>query len=90
MTAFNRIGYTWTGGSYNLLTGIARNEWAFNGMMITDNANTGVFMDGYQMIEAGGDIKLTYLADSARFVLIKMIQQPITTRERLCTVSFIR
>ena len=67
MTAFNRIGYTWTGGSYNLLTGIARNEWAFNGMMITDNANTGVFMDGYQMIEAGGDIKLTYLADSARF-----------------------
>ena len=26
MTAFNRIGYTWTGGSYNLLTGIARNE----------------------------------------------------------------
>lgn len=42
-------------------------KWAFNGMMITDNANTGVFMDGYQMIEAGGDIKLTYLADSARF-----------------------
>lgn len=67
MTAFNRIGYTWTGGSYALLTGIARNEWAFQGMMITDNANTGVFMDGYQMIEAGGDIKLTYLEDSARF-----------------------
>lgn len=67
MTAFNRIGYTWTGGSYPLLTGIARNEWAFQGMMITDNANTGVFMDGYQMIEAGGDLKLTYQADSARF-----------------------
>ena len=24
-------------------------------------------MDGYQMIEAGADIKLTYLAESARF-----------------------
>lgn len=67
MTSFNRVGYTWTGGSYALLTGIVRNEWGFNGMMITDNANTGVFMDGYQMIEAGGDIKLTYLKDSARF-----------------------
>lgn len=67
MTAFNRIGTTWTGASYPLLTGILRNEWAFNGFVITDNANTGVFMDGYQMIEAGGDAKLTSLADSARF-----------------------
>lgn len=67
MTAFNRVGTTWTGASYNLITGILRNEWAFNGFVITDNANTGVFMDGYQMIEAGGDAKLTALVDSARF-----------------------
>lgn len=67
MTAFNRIGATWTGASYNLLTGLVRTEWGFNGMIITDNANTGVFMDGYQMIEAGGDIKLTYQPESARF-----------------------
>ena len=59
MTAFNRIGYTWTGGSYNLITGILRNEWGFNGFIITDNANTGVFMDAAQMIEAGADAKLT-------------------------------
>lgn len=31
MTAFNRVGATWTGGSYDLLTGILRNEWAFDG-----------------------------------------------------------
>lgn len=67
MTAFNRVGATWTGGSYGLLTGILRNEWAFNGFILTDAANDGVFMDGYQMIEAGGDAKLTYLKDSARF-----------------------
>jgi hypothetical protein len=24
-----RIGYTWTGGPYPLLTGIVRNEWDF-------------------------------------------------------------
>ncbi|WP_099466843.1 glycoside hydrolase family 3 N-terminal domain-containing protein [Konateibacter massiliensis] len=67
MTAFNRVGATWTGGSYALITGVLRNEWAFNGLVLTDNANTGVFMDGYQMIEAGADAKLTYAKESARF-----------------------
>lgn len=67
MSAFNRIGYTWTGGSYELITGILRNEWDFNGFIITDNANTGLFIDAYQMIEAGADGKLTNLEESARF-----------------------
>ena len=67
MTAFNRVGYIWTGGCYELITGIVRNEWAFNGLIMTDNANTGVFMDGFQMIEAGADVKLTNLPASARF-----------------------
>lgn len=67
MTAFNRIGATWTGASYPLITGILREEWAFNGFVLTDNANTGEFMDGYQMIEAGADGKLTYSKEFARF-----------------------
>ncbi len=67
MTAFNRVGYTWTGGDYKLITGLLRNEWGFNGLIITDNANTSQYMDCYQMIEAGADIKLTSLKDSARF-----------------------
>ncbi len=67
MTAFNRVGATWTGASYPLITGILRDEWAFNGFVLTDNANTGEFMDGYQMIEAGADGKLTYAEESARF-----------------------
>ena len=67
MTAFNRVGATWTGGSYALITGILRTEWGFNGAVITDNANTGVFMGGQQMIEAGGDMKLTYVKNSARW-----------------------
>ncbi|MCR5546860.1 MAG: glycoside hydrolase family 3 C-terminal domain-containing protein [Lachnospiraceae bacterium] len=67
MTAFNRVGNVWTGGCYPLITGIVRNEWDFDGLIITDNANTGVFMDGVQMIEAGADIKLTSADDSMRF-----------------------
>lgn len=67
MTAFNRVGNVWTGGCYPLITGIVRNEWAFDGLIITDNANTGVFMDSVQMIEAGADIKLTSANESMRF-----------------------
>ncbi|MGI5930877.1 glycoside hydrolase family 3 C-terminal domain-containing protein [Pseudoflavonifractor sp.] len=61
MTSFNRLGYTWTGGCYNLLTNVLRGEWGFHGFAITDNANTGspTFMNAYQMIEAGGDAALT-------------------------------
>ena len=65
MTAFNRIGSTWVGGSWELLSGIVRNEWGFNGWIITDNADTGVFMGAEQMIEAGGDAKLTTQDQSA-------------------------
>lgn len=58
MTSFNRIGATWTGGSYALIQKLLRDEWGFKGTVITDNANTAVFMSPYQMIEAGADIKL--------------------------------
>ena len=61
MTSFNRLGYTWTGGHYNLITGILRNEWAFDGFIITD-ADTPTHMDPVQMIKAGADGKLNYAA----------------------------
>lgn len=71
MTSFNRIGYTWAGGDYNLVTGVLRNEWGFHGFIITDNANTGVFMDAGQMIRAGADGKLTNLPAGARYTFNK-------------------
>ena len=57
MTAYNRIGTTWVGGSYNLLTNVLRKEWGFNGFVISD------YMDGDyenidQMLAAGGDAAL--------------------------------
>ena len=61
MTSFNRLGYTWAGGHYDLITGILRNEWAFHGFIITD-ADTPTHMDPLQMITAGADGKLNYAA----------------------------
>lgn len=36
MSSFNRLGTTWAGGSYPLLTEVLRGEWGFKGMVITD------------------------------------------------------
>ncbi len=71
MTSFNRIGYTWAGGNWHLITGVLRNEWGFNGFVITDNANTSVFMKGSQMIEAGADAKLANVPDVTGYTFDK-------------------
>ncbi|MDD2957297.1 MAG: glycoside hydrolase family 3 N-terminal domain-containing protein [Lachnospiraceae bacterium] len=58
MSSFNRIGKTWAGGSYALCTEVLRNEWGFDGMVISDfNANT-TYMYADMMIRAGGDLNL--------------------------------
>ena len=54
MSSFNRIGYTWAGGDYRLLTEVLRNEWGFNGFVLTDYDNGG-YMEKDQMVRAGGD-----------------------------------
>lgn len=64
MTSFNRLGVTWTGGHYNLLTGVLRGEWGFNGFVITDANSYLGRMDARQMIEAGGSGSLRYLKDT--------------------------
>ncbi len=58
MSSFNRIGTTWAGGSYALLTEVLRDEWGFKGMVICD-FNTGAeYMNVDQMVQAGGDLNL--------------------------------
>lgn len=57
MSSFNRIGPTWAGGNYNLLTEVLRQEWGFNGFVLTDyEVSSYMFTD--QCLAAGGDAKL--------------------------------
>lgn len=56
MSSYNRIGAVWAGGSKALLTGILRDEWNFEGVVITDYSDHHEFMNGDQMIRAGGDL----------------------------------
>lgn len=57
MSSFNRVGATWAGASYALLTELLRKEWGFRGTVITDWANGG-YMDLDQMVRAGNDVSL--------------------------------
>lgn len=59
MSSFTRIGFTWTGGSYELLTEVLRKEWGVNCAVITDYAIGQSYMNVNQMIRAGGDLALT-------------------------------
>ncbi|RLQ92774.1 glycoside hydrolase family 3 N-terminal domain-containing protein [Planomicrobium sp. Y74] len=60
MSAFNRIGTTWAGGSYALLTEILREEWGFEGFVITDAGigPQGNHFNALQAVEAGNDLML--------------------------------
>ena len=63
MSAYNRIGNVWAGMNYELITGVLRKEWGFEGLVITDWANYTWFMDGNKMIRAGTDLWLGNGAD---------------------------
>lgn len=58
MSSFNRIGATWAGGSYPLLTEVLRDEWGFRGSVVTDYSNGGTYMNVDQGIRAGNDLWL--------------------------------
>lgn len=63
MTSYNRIGTTWAGGSYALLTEVLRGEWGFNGVVISDYMD-GIWENVDQMLAAGGDIALNSVDNS--------------------------
>ena len=60
MSAFNRIGAIWAGGSKPLLNDVLRDEWGFKGFVITDAgiAGQGDHFDALQAVESGNDLML--------------------------------
>ena len=58
MTTWSRVGATWAGASKPLLQNVLRDEWGFEGFVITDNAMMGDFQNADQGIAAGNDMML--------------------------------
>ncbi len=57
MGSFTRIGKTWCGGSYAVNQQITRNEWGFEGSVVTDIVIYWA-CNAYQLVKAGSDMML--------------------------------
>lgn len=60
MSSFNFIGTTWAGGCRELLTNVLRDEWGFQGMVVTDACIGYGYMDANVGILAGNDLSLMF------------------------------
>lgn len=60
MTAFNNVGASWAGANYAMNQKVLREEWGFNGTLITDWSNGGALGGMYsrQGVRAGNDLWL--------------------------------
>lgn len=61
MSSYNRIGALWAGARYGLMTLTLRDEWGFEGMVITDYFSTEP-QNMTQMLRTGNDLALTTIA----------------------------
>ncbi len=56
MTSFNKINGTFAGGSKDLCTHVLREEWGFDGVVVTDWGDMDIVVDGGDAIAAGNDV----------------------------------
>lgn len=56
MTSFNKINGVFSGGSKDLCTHILREEWGYEGVVVTDWGDMDIVVDGGDAIAAGNDI----------------------------------
>lgn len=56
MTSFNKINGVFAGGNEDLCTHILRDEWGFQGAVVTDWGDMDVVVDGADAVAAGNDV----------------------------------
>ena len=72
MTAYNRLGDQWCGGSKALLIDLLRNEWGYDGFVITD-ASIDLTGDGYL-----DPVLAVYARNSGILTMLYVISAPQT------------
>ena len=56
MSSFNKINGTFAGGNHDLCTHILREEWGFDGVVVTDWGDMDIVVDGADAVAAGNDV----------------------------------
>lgn len=65
MSSYVYLGTDWAGGNDTLLNQILRDEWGFQGMVLTDYFGNYGYMDADRSIRGGGDIMLGTIGSEA-------------------------
>ena len=82
MTSFNQINGSFSGGSHDLCTHILREEWGFEGAVVTDWGDMDMVVDGADAVAAGNDIVMPGGPPVIRQIL-KGYEEGRVTREEL-------
>ena len=82
MTSFNKINGSFSGGSHDLCTHIQREEWGFEGAVVTDWGDMDMVVDGADAVAAGNDIVMPGGPPVIRQIL-KGYEEGRVTREEL-------
>ena len=84
MSSFNYIGCEWAGACTSLIQEVLRDEWGFEGVVITDSSRYS-FMNVDKMVYSGGDLSLDFMAafklpgsDDQKNALIAAAEDPET------------
>lgn len=56
MTSFNKINGTFAGGNKDLCSHILRDEWGYQGVVVTDWGDMDIVVDGADAVAAGNDV----------------------------------
>ena len=86
MTSFNKINGVFAGGSKDLCTRIRREDWGFDGAVVTDWGDMDIVVDGADAVAAGNDIVMPGGPPVIRQIL-KGYEEGRVTREEMETAA---
>ncbi len=87
MTSFNKINGIFAGGNKDLCTHILREEWGFQGAVVTDWGDMDIVVDGTDAVAAGNDIVMPGGPPVIRQI-IKGYQEGRVTRKAMETAAW--
>lgn len=81
MTSFNKINGTFAAGNRDLCTHILRDEWGFDGLVVTDWGDMDIVVDGADAVAAGNDVVMPGGPPVISQILSGLEQGRITRKE---------
>ena len=92
MTSYNKVNGVYANNSYDLLTKVLRNEWGFDGLVMTDWFATGKKVGNHALAIATGNDLIMPGGEGAEKDIYKALKDGLITEEdiRRCAANVLR